>query len=410
MVDDRSQKSTGVALRQAPYPYKAMMAICSDLDETPNREVYYQSMKYLNTTESTIMGKGVGLEVGNTIYFDMPDDQFSYWNTDELGRETVRQLIRSGHVDCLHSFGDFADSREKVTKALTELKAHDCHIKVWIDHAVAPSNFGPDIMMGQGDVRDSQVYHADMTAAYGVEYVWMGRVTSVIGQGVKPSLKGIWRASHPLASFRTVAKEFLKRLLAKRGQAKYAMHQSNELLCPVRLRDGTKMYEFMRSNPFWGGVSAADNAAGIAEVLTTPMLDRLVERGGTCILYTHLGKISDVWEPFGASSRKAFELLSQYAKDRKILVTTTRRILDYHRSVQEIDVDSVWCGDVLRVNLTTDRREEELAGVTLHVPAGREVQVRLNGEICEGIQRNAKDESGRESISFPWNRLKFPLL
>ena len=39
------------------------------------------------------------------FYFDMPPDQFAYWNTDDAGREMVRALIRSGHIDCFHSFG-----------------------------------------------------------------------------------------------------------------------------------------------------------------------------------------------------------------------------------------------------------------------------------------------------------------
>jgi len=85
-----------VRLRQLPYPYLAMMVICSDLDETPDRDVYYEIMRFLNTTEETDMGPGVGLEVGNSIYFDMPPDQFAYWNTDDVGREMVRTLIRSG--------------------------------------------------------------------------------------------------------------------------------------------------------------------------------------------------------------------------------------------------------------------------------------------------------------------------
>jgi hypothetical protein len=69
-----------------PYPYKAILAICSDLDETPDRNQYFNLMKFLNSRDLTPLGPGVGLEVGNSIYFDMPADQFSYWNTDDQGR------------------------------------------------------------------------------------------------------------------------------------------------------------------------------------------------------------------------------------------------------------------------------------------------------------------------------------
>ena len=92
-----------VTPRLVPYPFRAMLAICSDLDETPHRGVYRDIARFLNTTETTVMGVGVGLEVGNTIYFDMPPSQFAYWNTDDEGRAMVRALIASGHVDCLPS-------------------------------------------------------------------------------------------------------------------------------------------------------------------------------------------------------------------------------------------------------------------------------------------------------------------
>ena len=88
--------------RRCPYPYRAMLAICSDLDETPDRETYWNIMRYLNTGQQTAMGTGVNLEVGNSIYFDMPANQFAYWNTDDAGRAMIRMLIKSGHIDCLH--------------------------------------------------------------------------------------------------------------------------------------------------------------------------------------------------------------------------------------------------------------------------------------------------------------------
>jgi len=127
-----------------------MLAICSDLDETPDRHVYAESMRFLNTTSQTAMGPGIGLEVGNSIYFDMAPGQFSYWNTDEAGRAMVRTLIHSGHIDCLHSYGDLATHRRHAGRALDELTRYDCRVRVWVDHAQAVSNFGADIMRVAG--------------------------------------------------------------------------------------------------------------------------------------------------------------------------------------------------------------------------------------------------------------------
>src|SRR4030042_1806878 len=139
-----SRMTAGFQLRRIPYPYRAMLAICSDLDETSDRNVYWEIMRFLNTAEQSAIGPGVGLEVGNSIYFDMPAEQFSYWNTDDTGREMVRALIRSGHIDCLHSYGDLAAKRKQAARVLDELDRHGCKLEVWVDHGTAPTNFGSD--------------------------------------------------------------------------------------------------------------------------------------------------------------------------------------------------------------------------------------------------------------------------
>ncbi len=313
-----------------------MLAICSDLDETPDAETYFELMRFLNTTEETSMGPGVGLEVGNSIYFDMPPGRFSYWNTTEANREKIRTLIRSGHIDVLHSYGDLATTRAHAARALEELEKHGCYLKVWVDHAVAPTNFGEDIMRGHGDELGHPAYHADLTLAYGIKYVWRGRVTSFIGQD-KPF--GFHRlvsdfspvaSGHPVVSSRTVLKEVAKQSLALCGSRKYALHRANRVMQPCTLRDGQKSYEFLRCNPHWGGVSCGDRGDAIHEVLTARFLDRLVERRGHCILYTHLGKLDLSVDRRRFSPRvvASFRLLAEYSRTGRIWVLTTRRLLD----------------------------------------------------------------------------------
>jgi len=323
------QLSTGVELRPFPYPYRAMLAICSDLDETPDAETYFELMRFLNTTEETSMGPGVGLEVGNSMYFDMPPGHFSYWNTDEKNREKIRALIRSGHIDCLHSYGDLATTRAHAARALEELQKHDCHLKVWVDHAIAPTNFGSDIMQGHGDEIGHAAYHADLTIQYGIKYVWRGRVTSVIGQDRPVSFGGIWNSREPLASARTIAKEVSKQVGARYGSRKYSLHSRNATLVPSVLRNGEPIHEFLRSNPHWRGVSSCDTGDGIGQVLTDSFIDRLVERQGTCILYTHLGKLERSRRRFSAEAVNAFGRLAKYFQSGQVLVTTTARLLQH---------------------------------------------------------------------------------
>jgi len=408
--------STDVQLRQLPYPYRAMLAICSDLDETPDRRVYWEIMRFLNTTEETAMGPGVGLEVGNSIYFDMPPGQFAYWNTDEVGREMCHTLIQSGYIDCLHTYGELATQRKHAARALDELARHNCKLEVWVDHGTAVTNFGSDIMQGHGDEVGHEAYHADLTVGYGIKYVWRGRVTSIAGQDVPASLKGIFNWRHLTASGRTLLKETAKRRLAQAGNTKYAMHGSNETIRPTVLRDGSAVFEFMRCNPHWGGVSSCDQGRHIGEVLIDGMLDRLIRRGGTCVLYTHLGKIDDPNVPFNKKAVETFRWLAEAFRGGKILVTTTRRLLGYRRAVRKISFDSSWDSKGLHIKLRTKSSESitgelssmDLCGLTFYVPTPEKTRMTVDGCEIANLIHNEPDHTGQPSVSLAWPMLEFP--
>lgn len=390
-----------------------MIALCSDLDETPDLRVYLECMRFLNTTEPTSMGRGVGLETGNSIYFDMPPGQVSYWNADERDRPRLRTLMRSGHIDCLHSFGDLATSRGHAGRALDELSRYGCRPEVWVDHAVAPTNLGGDIMRGTGDVPGSAAYHADLTCAFGIKYVWRGRVTSVIGQNTARSLRGIVDRRRPAASSRTWAKETAKGLLARAGdRSRYAMHHQNQVLRDVCLRDGQPVQEFIRGNPHWGGVSCGDTADGLADVLTRPTLEELIRREGVCVLYTHLGKVSSTSEPFGAATRGALRLLADYAGGRELLVTTTRRLLGYCAAADDVTFAATQDGPntAIAAAVSSGAGPDDLQGLTFYVGDPRRTTLTINGASVLNLTCNSPDETAQPSVSVPWSCLEYPRL
>jgi hypothetical protein len=408
--------SGSVILRRIPYPYAAALSICSDLDETPDDRVFFDTARYLNTHEATPMGPGLGLEVGNSIYFDMAPDRFSYWNSDETARAFVRAMIRSGHVDCIHSFGDRADTRAHAKRALEELARHGCGLEVWVDHSVAPSNFGTDIMRGQGDDPGSRVYHADLSRAFGIRYVWRGRVTSVIGQDRSARLGGLFRWGHPWTSARTVAKELAKQLLARVGGRKYSMHGRNRVYRATRLRDGGVVFEFLRCNPHWAGVSRGDTADGLGEVLTEGFLRTLVEREGVCVLCTHLGKVRSRREPLPPSSCEALGRVALASRDGRLLVASTRRILRYLtvRDYLRYRVEDHPARRTIRLSsvedpITGPRRPtlEELQGVTFVTPQREVVLLLEDGTTVPSrlVRVGAVTYAG-----VPWRSLEFPAL
>jgi hypothetical protein len=405
-----------VKLRRFPFPYRSMLAICSDLDDTPDKEVYTKIMQFLNTTDMTPMGQGVGLEVGNSIHFHAKPQIFSYWSTDDAGREMIQTLIHSGHIDCLHSFGELITSRNYAEQALEELKKHDCKLEVWVDHGGAVTNFGFDIMQGHGDEVGHPAYHADLTIDYGIKYVWCGRTTSIIGQNSSGGIIGIFNWHHPMVSSKTLLKETTKRILARAGNTKYAMHLTNELMRPYFLRDGNQVYEFIRCNPHWAGVSSCDQGRYIGDVLTNNVLNQLINRSGTCILYTHLGRIDNRETPFNKKAVIAFRRLSEEFHSGRILVTTTRRLLGFHRAVREIDYNSQWVGDNLRIILNKCRGDNslgelsiaDLSGLTFYVPNPKQTRITIDGQEVTNLIHNAPDHTGRPSLSLPWHFLEFP--
>jgi len=401
--------------RDFPYPFRAMMSICSDLDETPDEAAYRETIRFLNGTKGTAMGPGLGLEVGNTMYFDMPEEHFSYWNAGEEGREIIRALMRSGHIDCLHSFGDLGTSRAHAERALAELDRHGCKLGVWVDHGVAPSNFGSDIMRGAGDIPGSPSYHADLTFGYGVRYVWRGRITSVAGQDVPRRLRNIFDTAHPLASGKTLAKEGIKDLLAGTVGGKYAMHAGNHLLREVNLRDGRRAIEFIRCNPHFGGVSSCDTAEGLGRVLTPKVLDLLEERRGACILYTHLGKGRDRERPLRREAVAALRHLADRVRDGRILLTTTRRLLDYANARRSHGYQVRREGDwTLLIIEGPDMSEPEARGagvpdgLTFYAENPEMTRLFYNGQEVPNLHRNPPDGTGRRSVSVPWNPLRMP--
>jgi hypothetical protein len=202
-------------------------------------------------------------------------------------------------------------------------------------------------------------------------------------------------------------KELAKGVLAAMGSAKYAMHRQNRLLRETRLRDGRHVFEFMRSNPHWGGVSCGDTADGIAQVLVPEVLDQLVWREGVCILYTHLGKVSDRNLPFSADTVEAFRRLADYYSGGKILVAATHRVLKYLRAFRQLSLKCRRQDGHSNIDIETSY-PNDLDGLTVYTPEPEKALLRINGREVGEVIRNPPDHTGCASVSLPWKRLTFP--
>ena len=92
------------------------------------------------------MGQGLGLEIGDSFWmFSVnpdTDDSFSYFEgtTSDPSSHAgmIAEGIRSGYIDCLHSWGNFSQkggfTREMAQVAARELEVRELKVDVWTGH------------------------------------------------------------------------------------------------------------------------------------------------------------------------------------------------------------------------------------------------------------------------------------
>ncbi len=402
-----------VALRKFPYPYRAGLAISSDCDNLETLAELVEIQTFMSTKEMTSMGRGLGLDFAyNFFFFEPVEEAISYYHPDGQVAPTLRKLIRAGDIDAIHSFGKKKDFvREDAVRAIQEMRRERLEIEVWIDHTQAIDNLGDDVTFGEGDHPESAAYHADLTLAYGINFVWMGRISMLVGQ-VAPigigSFMSLFDKQHALASCKNIGKELAKNVLGVFGSGKYAIHGTNDLLKISELDDGQKVYEFVRFDNHWKGVAAEDNARGLEYLISERNLGRLKEVGGYMIVYTHLGKNKgyDSFIPEGTIT--ALRHLAEEGESGAIYITKTSKLLNYYLAQKYLEWSYEVGKDSIRIVIGNINdplageimpSKEDLEGFTFYVPVNTPTEIYVGGQRMNGVVRNRADHTGKESVT-----------
>jgi len=401
----------------------AAIAICSDIDETKTTEELLEIQRFLNTKNTTSMGEGVGLEIGNSFYFYDKEGEFSYFGHDDHAKRVITDLIRAGYIDCLHSYGDGATSRDEILRAIDVLDSNTCKLDVWVNHHGAPSNFSRkfEYLFGEcgGDDPGSNVYHADVTLDYGIRFVWVGAGTRMIGQSAPfmNALPTVFDPRYPLCTGLNVAKEVRKSMLGRWGDERFILHRLNELTRMTQLEDGQKVYEFIRYCNHPVSVSHGATSRGLAYVISRRTLEHLKAAHGFMIVYAHLGKNSDCRQVIAQETQEALRKLEQAYREGQIYVTTTSKLLNYYHACQYLVWSHQENGGLIQINIDhlddpvfgqLHPTVEQLQGVTFCVPDNSRVDIYLGGVKLKDVRRNPPDESGVESVTIPLTHLSFP--
>jgi hypothetical protein len=312
----------------------------------------------------------------------------------------------------MHSYGKKSDfTREDAIKSLAELKKNNCKIDVWVDHDRSISNLGDDVTFGLGDHPDSKAYHADLTLNYGIKFVWLGRVTMIVGQSAPvtwEAFAGIFDKDHAIHSSINIGKEIAKNAMGVFGSKKYAMHRDNDLLRIVKLDDGNKVYEFTRFDNFWEGVATGGTNKRLDYALSGRTLNRLKETEGYMVVYTHLGKNSDCMELICRETQKALRNLAREFQEGNIYVTTTSQLLNYYVKQKYLDWSHNRKDDEVSIQINAVKDPvsgkftpsvSDLKGITFYVPNKDKANIYLKGNTIKNVQRNQTDYTGRESIT-----------
>ena len=397
-----------VSIRKFPYPYKCALALCSDVDTTPSTRRFVELQKFLCTDKETSAGNGLSLEIGNSFWFfrNSKHPGISYFNdltTEETDFAPVcRELIKSGFIDVLHTYGDFNKggfSRKYAKIAIDELVKRDLEVKTWVNHGntLNSQNIG-GLKEYFGAKPKNDLYHLDLLKEYGIKYFWTSQLTHLVGQDSNIN-----------------ATNYLKNQIQKLLAVKYLGKQippffSNRLMDKIKQDDRSEINSFMRFINPWGKYSYTD-AKNFPNQLSSKVISELKANGGFMILYTHLGNYNNPNKILPDTTVESLRNLAKENNRGNIFITTTTRLLTYYEVYRYINVEEKNIDDKRIINLSFKDEFlpsiEDLAGLTFYTNNPENTFIFFNSTQLETII-NSVDYTGRFSVSIPWKKLIFP--
>jgi len=405
------------ALRHLPYPYRAALTITGDLDDLRSYVAFQTLTRFLCTGDDTPLGRGLSLELSHSFWFYDPTGECEFTVFDsESGApgphaQTIERLIRSGHIDVMHTYGNFSDggfTREHAQRALSFLKERALTVPVWVNHGgKLNTQMVGSLPEQRGDDPGAPEYHTDLMVECGVRFVEMFEVVHTVGQDVRATPKDALVMAAEAARYLAAGDRFRARRSLR-----------NDLLSACALGDGRRVYCFKR---FIGRERGLSRAGGpeLARQLSPPVLDELCRKRGWMSVYTHPWRNPGSDEILFAGAATALRGLAERSASGEILVTTTARLLRLNAVLKGLVWSSERSGgtSVVRIEGVRDAvlgwwdpTPAELSGVTFYVPDPDSVRVLLDGDEVDVLVPNAPDERGLASISFPLRRLGPPPL
>jgi hypothetical protein len=417
------REQDGIRLRTFPYPYRAAVAICSDIDDTTPR-LFTAVHRLLSCEGDTSYGPGLGLEAADSLFVWSNQERvvglLDHSDNPTTWAASLATLCQAGWIDSIHALGDFnavqGFSRRRAESAYRLLGEMGIRLKVWINHGNSDNKQNFYARLGtsfSGDEPGSDFYHHDLAAEYGIRYYWWHELTDLPLSPARPAIPRLY-ARLCSNSLKNAGKRLLGRSAMRRPTQSH-----KDVLLPMQLRDGGRIQAFTRYNSHPDGIWTRPGRHTFRYQLTEEFLCRLIRWQGCAVVYTHLGQ--PAWDGesplFEPEDLEALLLLKDHAQNGEILVATTLRLLDYltlrrylRWEVKEEDGGKVI--DLKAIDDPVDGRrvpeEAELRGLAFYCADPRKTSVRLCGTAIRGFVPFKADFSGRRGIHLPWRKLGLP--
>ncbi|MBN2287714.1 MAG: hypothetical protein JXQ83_00180 [Candidatus Glassbacteria bacterium] len=403
----------GIFLRPYPYPWKAAFSFSNDIDTTtPARYSFIRD--FFRSIPAAAPGAEMGLPYCESFFVFNRNP----YHPDQVALKTHPDLLmpdlESGYLGVLHTWGDYnfnpVFTRQDAAKAYSLLSECRNKPRVWINHGTLHNLQNVGAGVGYGDWQEYidgasnyyrlPEYHLDYALKLGIDFFWIERPTRVIGQNVKLDAKSCWQAYYSQNKSQSRALKRAVDYLFNRfvRSSVKALREYNRLLKVRQLRDGSKIYEFIR----YGNYSKA-SADDLGEIISPQVLDQLVERRGTMVLMTHLGKTSTSPDEFTESSMEALKHLKLLYDIGNVWVCRLDRLLEYQALIESIRFNSA--GNEIIINGFTSEvwgdfcpEPEKLEGITFCCPKPDNVAVKYGNYRME-FKPNPKDADSCRSVT-----------
>lgn len=399
--DPRKEKTPRI--RALPYPFQAMVAISTDIDFTrlpALREIH----RFINTTEQTYMGEGVGLDISNSLWFYDTNPSpakatvsifAGHGEVQSPYAREITEYVRTGWIDTLHSYGNFEVgqfpfSRAHAERAVAFAEKEDLRFPIWTNHGGSSNrqNIGKSAEM-EGDKPASSAYHTNLFPSLGIEFVWRQGEGSRSGAPSLIADMQLQDKSHVFGFHRNA------QVVAEAGTSRRLMACRNLRGTRAKGKDHIAVWR----------------PQALDLQISESILDELVQANKLCIFAQHFGFIAPT-NCFDPRAVSALRLLRSSQDAGRVLVARTSRLLQYNRirdhvntaqSVQErlTTIDILSISDPVRGTWVPSVRD--LRGLTFYCAEPHLTEIRIAGKPVPSAEvvKNPSDGAS-PSVGIRW--------